>query len=149
MMKTIRRFAILTSAAILMLIADMAPQPPWLPFDVQFVSDAHAVLGRSRRTRRRGAAVGYQAGKKSAEASQQEQQQQQEEKPQSEQQQAATPAAAPPPAGGALPMGSVVTTLPEGCTKKEVDGVEYSYDGTNYYRAAFQGNQLVYGTAQP
>lgn len=29
------------------------------------------------------------------------------------------------------------------------DGVEYSYDGKNYYRAAFQGNELVYVTGQP
>ena len=60
-MKTIRRFLVLTAAAILMLVVDMT-QPQWLPFDVQVVSDAHALLGRQRRTRRRGAAVGYEAG---------------------------------------------------------------------------------------
>ena len=54
-----------------------------------------------------------------------------------------------PPAGQPLPQGTVVNALPEGCTMKVVDGVEYHHDGTNYYRAAFQGNQLVYVTAQP
>lgn len=48
-----------------------------------------------------------------------------------------------------LPIGMVVNTLPEGCTKEIVGDVEYSYDGKNYYRAAFQGNQLVYVTGQP
>ena len=46
-------------------------------------------------------------------------------------------------------MGTVVTALPEGCTQTAIGGVEYYHDGTNYYRAAFQGNQLVYVTAQP
>jgi uncharacterized membrane protein YqiK len=50
---------------------------------------------------------------------------------------------------GSLPIGTIVTTLPAGCTKKVVNNVEYSYDGKNYYRAAFQGSQLVYVTAQP
>lgn len=156
-MKTIRRFLVLTAAAILMLVVDMTqPQQPqqsqrpqWLPSDVQVISDAHAVLGRQRRTRRRGAAVGYQAGKAAgaAEANQQP------EQAAGDQQQAATaqqaPADTPPPAEGALPLGKVVDALPEGCTTKEVDGVEYYHDGVNYYRAVFQGNQLVYVTAQP
>jgi hypothetical protein len=150
MMRIITKFGILISAAILMLVADMTDQPRWLPFDIQVMSEAHAVAGRQRRTRRRGAAVGYQAGKQSAAASQQQQQQQQPQQQQEQQQQeAATPAAAPPPAAQPLPLGTVVNTLPEGCTKQAVGGVEYHYDGANYYRAAFQGNELIYVTAQP
>jgi hypothetical protein len=154
--------AIVTSAALMMLIADMAPQPSWLPFDIEFVTEAHAVAGRQRRTRRRGAAVGYQAGQASASASQSSSQQASSDQQAAQQQQAASepaPAAAPAPtpaptpttqpASGALPMGSVVKTLPAGCVKKDVNGVEYQFDGTNYYRAAFQGNELVYVTSQP
>ena len=59
------------------------------------------------------------------------------------QQQGATPAA------GKLPVGTVVSTLPPGCTKKVVGGVEYRVCGENFYRAAFQGSTLVYVTAQP
>ena len=57
--------------------------------------------------------------------------------------------AAPAPQPGALPIGTVVTALPEGCSKTDIGGVEYYYNGSNYYRAAFQGSQLVYVTAQP
>ena len=59
------------------------------------------------------------------------------------QQQAATPAS------GKLPVGTVVSTLPPGCTKKVVGDVEYRVCGENFYRAAFQGSTLVYVTAQP
>lgn len=66
-------------------------------------------------------------------------------------QQAATAAPpAPPPAPGApLPLGTVVNAPPAGCTPTPVGGVAYDYCGGNYYRAAFQGTQLVYVTAKP
>ena len=60
------------------------------------------------------------------------------------QQQAAAPAAGKP-----LPVGTVVSTLPAGCTAKVVGGVEYRVCGNDFYRAAFQGSTLVYVTAQP
>ena len=64
------------------------------------------------------------------------------------QQQAAPP---PPPAssGKPLPLGTVVSALPAGCVATPVGGVEYYYCGGNFYRAVFQGNQLVYVTAKP
>jgi hypothetical protein len=69
---------------------------------------------------------------------------------------AATAAAAavivpPPPAasGQALPMGTVVSALPPGCVSTPVSGVEYYYGGGNFYKAVFQGNNLVYVTVQP
>ena len=69
------------------------------------------------------------------------------------QQQAATAqqqAAAAAAAGKPLPLGTVVAALPPGCTSTPVGGVEYYYCGANFYRAAFQGNNLVYvTTAQP
>lgn len=165
-MRVFTRIAILAFVAVLMLVVDVTFEPTPLPFDLQLVPETHAVAGRQRRTRRRGAAVGYAAGKSSAEASQQQQQQEQQTsqgdqaasddaQQGSGQQQAA---AAPPQqtattaaaAGGeALPQGVVVNELPQGCTQTTVDGVQYYHDGTNYYRAAFQGNQLVYVTTQP
>ena len=64
---------------------------------------------------------------------------------------AAQPKSAAPPAaaGQALPIGTVVTALPPGCTQTQVGGVQYSHCGADYYRAAFQGSNLVYVTAQP
>ena len=57
---------------------------------------------------------------------------------------------APPPATGtALPLGTVVSALPTGCTTTTAGAVEYYQCGPNYYRAAFQGAQLVYVTAKP
>jgi hypothetical protein len=52
-------------------------------------------------------------------------------------------------AGKPLPLGTVVSALPAGCTSTPVGGVEYYYCGGNFYRAVFQGNQLVYVTAKP
>jgi hypothetical protein len=48
-----------------------------------------------------------------------------------------------------LPLGAVVKSLPAGCTSTPVGGVDYFYCGGNFYRAAFQGNEVVYVTAKP
>jgi hypothetical protein len=52
-------------------------------------------------------------------------------------------------AGKPLPLGTVVSALPGGCVPTPVKGVEYYYCSGNFYRAMFQGNTLVYVTAQP
>jgi hypothetical protein len=52
-------------------------------------------------------------------------------------------------AGKSLPVGTVVPSLPAGCTPKTVGGVAYHVCGNDFYRAAFQGSTLVYVTAQP
>ena len=52
-------------------------------------------------------------------------------------------------AQGVLPLGTVVRTRPQNCTTTAVGGVEYYKCGVNYYRAVFEGNNLVYVTAQP
>jgi hypothetical protein len=146
-MKSIRNAAILSTGLALMLIGDAPPEFP-LPF--QIVSEAHAILGVWRRTARRTVVVGSavvatdaaaasaSAAAASASAA-------------AAQKQAAAAAAPPPPAAGgaALPMGTVVSALPGGCTSTPVGGVEYYYCGGNFYRAMFQGNSLVYVTAQP
>ena len=63
--------------------------------------------------------------------------------------QQAAAAQAPHAAPALLPMGTVATALPAGCTKQVVGDVEYYNDGTNFYRAAFQGSQLIYVTTKP
>jgi len=137
-MKTILKIAATTIALGLMLIADI----PLLP--VQLVPEAHAIFG----TRRRTAVVAYSAGKSSgsqqAAASQQEAAAAKQEAAAAKQQAAAVTAAA-----GPLPLGTVVPTLPAGCVSTPVGGVEYYYCGGNFYRAVYQGNQLVYVTAKP
>ena len=52
-------------------------------------------------------------------------------------------------AQGVLPVGTVVRTRPKDCVTTAVGGVEYYKCGVNYYRAVFEGNNLVYVTAQP
>ncbi|MDX2443565.1 MAG: hypothetical protein QNK30_07165, partial [Bacteroidales bacterium] len=62
----------------------------------------------------------------------------------------ATPAPTTTEANGdALPIGTVVTKLPEGCISETADNVQYFKCGANYYRTAFQENNLVYVTTDP
>jgi hypothetical protein len=157
-MKTILKIAALTITLVMMLLVDV----PLLP--VQVVPEAHAILGVRRRT-----AVVVGASVHAADSAQIAQAQQQTAAAQQQaaaaQQQAAAAekeaaaakqeaaAATPPPpaaaAGKPLPLGTVVSALPQGCVATPVGGVEYYYCGGNFYKAAFQGNQLVYVTAKP
>ena len=149
-MNTILRMAFIASSLVLMLMADV----PLLP--VQLVPEAEAILG----VRRRSAVVGYAVGAATASAAAQSQQSAAAQQGRPAQQQAATAqqqsataqqqAAAAAAAGKPLPLGTIVAALPPGCTSTPVGGVEYYYCGANFYRAAFQGNNLVYvTTAQP
>lgn len=49
-----------------------------------------------------------------------------------------------------MAFGAIVRALPPGCVPVSISGVEY-YDCAPgvYYRAAFQGNNLVYVATQP
>jgi hypothetical protein len=47
------------------------------------------------------------------------------------------------------PLGSVVSALPAGCTPVTEGGVAYQKCGTVYYRAGFQGSNLIYIVIQP
>jgi hypothetical protein len=138
-MKTILKIGVVAISLVLMLITDV----PLLP--VQLVPEADAVLGVRRRAAHRGVVVGYTAGAAAAHAEDSAQM------TQSQQQAASVAPSAPPPAatGKPLPLGTVVTALPAGCTPTPVGGVEYYYCGGNFYRAAFQGNKLVYVTTKP
>jgi hypothetical protein len=171
-MKTILKIAATTLALVLILIADI----PLLP--VQLVPEAHAVFGVRRRTavvagatvhaadsaqmaqsQQQAAAAQQQAtaSQQQATAAKQEAATAQQKAAAAEKeataakQQAAAAVPAPPPAaaGTPLPLGTVVAALPGGCTSTPVGGVEYYYCGGNFYRAVFQGNNLVYVTAQP
>jgi biotin carboxyl carrier protein len=108
-----------------------------------------SVAGVARRTTRRvvvaeSAAVSATAQQQAATAQQQQATAQQQAA--TAQQQAATAqqqAAAARPAG-APPVGTVVNALPSGCKPENHGGVELQNCGGVYYRAAFQGNNLVY-----
>ena len=145
-MKTILKIAATTTALVLMIIADI----PFLP--VQLVPEAQAVLGVRRRT----AVVAYSAGAASASAAAATSQQQaaaaqqqaaaSQQQAAAAQQQAATAqqqAAATQPASG-VPVGTVAQALPSGCKAVTVSGKEYQECGGSFYKAAFQGNTLVY-----
>ncbi len=139
-MKIILTFALLASTAIVVFMLDMESKPTWQPQGFQLISEAHAVYGRQRRTRRRGVAVGYAAGSASGAAA---------ASAASSTTQAAPAQPATAPESGAQPIGTVVSTLPAGCSPVDVGGTEYQKCGPDYYRAAFQGNNLVYVTSQP
>jgi len=151
MMKFAIKFTVLTSTAILMYFLDLAPQSSHGPSGIYFVAEAHAVLGVRRRAARRGVAVGYAAGESNAHA--------QDAAAASASTAATTqpadttaaaPAATTPaPVYGALPEGTIEPALPDGCTTITADNVQYYHCGENYFRAVFQGNNLVYVTATP
>jgi predicted lipid-binding transport protein (Tim44 family) len=137
-MKTMLKISVIAISLAFMLLADV----PFLP--IKLVPEAQAIFGVRRRT----AVVAYSAGAASGEAKAAASQQQAA----AAQQQAAAAATPAPPAAAAgqpLPVGTVVSALPKGCVSTPVGGVEYYYCGGNFYRAVFQGNQLVYVTAQP
>ena len=63
--------------------------------------------------------------------------------------QAAAAAAAAHAAASALPIGAIVPSLPPGCTSMVITGVNYFNCNGVYYRAGFQGNNIVYIVSQP
>ena len=145
-MKTIPKITVIAISLVLMLFADI----PLL--SVSLVPEAEAIFGVRRRARRRGVIVGASMGAASEAAAMSHQQAApavvyQGSAPAASP--APSPAAPPAAAGKPLPLGTVVSALPPGCTSTPVSGVEYYYCGGNFYRATFQGNNLVYVTAQP
>ena len=169
-MKTILKITVLTPVLILLFLVDV---PPEGLVQLQLVPEAHAIFGIWRRHIRRWAIVGTAAvattataaaASETAAANQQaaaaqkqaaaaQQQAAAAQKQAAAAQHPAAAAALPPPpavaAGKPLPLGTVVASLPAGCTSTPVGGIDYFYCGGNFYRAVFQGNNLVYVTAQP
>jgi len=145
-MKTILKTAVLSVCLGLLFTVDV---PPEFPLRVEFVPEAHAILGVRRRAFRRGAIVGASAATATAVSVDEAN----AAAAPAQSQPAPAPAAAPAPAPAAsdkpLPMGTVVSSLPAGCTSTPVGGVDYYYCGGNFYKAAFQGNTVVYVTTKP
>jgi pyruvate/2-oxoglutarate dehydrogenase complex dihydrolipoamide acyltransferase (E2) component len=169
--KTILKSVVIGSALVVMLFGGIETQAP---LGIRLVPDAHAIIGLpftplsfagvARRTAFRtmmwsGAAASASsaaAAQHQAAAAQQQAAAAQQQAAAAQQQAAAAhhqaaAAAAPPPAaaGHILPLGTVVSSLPAGCISTPVGGRDYFYCGGNFYRAAFQGNNLVYVTAKP
>jgi len=62
---------------------------------------------------------------------------------------AAAAAAAAHAAQAALPIGSTVPYLPPNCTSTLINGINYFNCNGVFYRAGFQGNQVVYIVSKP
>ncbi len=62
---------------------------------------------------------------------------------------AASAAAAQRAAGSAVPIGTIVPHLPSGCSSVVISGVNYFNCAGVYYRAGFQGNNIVYIVSAP
>ena len=62
---------------------------------------------------------------------------------------AASAAAAQRAAGSAVPIGTIVPHLPAGCSSIVISGVNYFNCAGVYYRAGFQGNNIVYIVSAP
>jgi hypothetical protein len=150
-----KAFAFATALPLLYLAGVAPDAPPRLTL----LQEARAVVGApltpasaagvARRTTRRVVVAetsATQAAAASTAATQQQQAATAQQQAATAQQQAATAqqqaTAARPP--GAPAVGSVVTALPAGCKPETRDGVEYQNCGGVYYRAAFQGGNLVY-----
>ena len=140
-MKQILKILLFAPVAALMFVVDVQVPGERQPPSFQLVSEAQAIAGVRRRSFRRGVVIGSAASAGASQAS---------AAPAAQQQAAPAPqqpATAPQP--GAQPIGAVVSTLPAGCAPMTIGGVEYQHCGVDYYRAAFQGNNLVYVTSQP
>ena len=171
-MKTILKISVVVSALVVMLLADI----PFLP--VKLVPDADAILGVRRRTAVVASSAAHAEDAAAMGQAQQQTAAAQQQAAAANQQAAAAsrrllppssrlprlssklplpssrllqrlPPPPPAAAGKPLPLGTVVSALPPGCVSTPVGGVEYYYGGGNFYRAVFQGNNLVYVTAQP
>ena len=62
---------------------------------------------------------------------------------------AAAAAAAAQRAAAALPIGSTVPYLPPNCTSSVINGTNYFNCNGVYYKAGFQGNNVVYIVSTP
>jgi hypothetical protein len=158
---------VLAVAGALVLVGDYRPDAP-LGFTLG--REAAALIGApftplsaagvARRTTRRVVAVEATTASAAAAGAVQQQQQQQQAMAKQQaataqqqqavaQQQATTARQQAAAAGGAPAVGTIVAALPAGCTGTAKGGVEYYQCGSVYYRAAFQGNNLIYVVQQP
>ena len=135
-----------------MLITDIPVLPVMPIMQVQLVTEAQAILGVRRRTRRRTAVVAYSAGAATASAAnasatasqQQAAAAQQQAAAANQEATAAKQQLAASKAASGVAVGTVVQALPKKCTAVTVGNSQYQDCGGSFYKAAFQGNQLVY-----
>ena len=140
---------VVTIALPLLYLAGVAPDAPAA---LTLVQEAHAVVGApltpvsaagvARRTTRRVVVAESTATQASAANTATAQQQSATAQQQTAMAQQQAAASSRPP--GAPAVGAVVSALPAGCKPETRNGVEYQNCGGVYYRAAFQGNNLVY-----
>ena len=175
-MKTILKSVVIGSTLAVILFGAIETQAP---LGIRLVPDAHAIIGLpftplsfagvARRTAFRTMMWSGAAASASAATAAQHQAAAAQQQAAAAQQQAAAAqqqaAAAQHQAAAARPMPrrhhhppqrdiscrSVrwCSSLPAGCISTPVGGRDYFYCGGNFYRAAFQGNNLVYVTAKP
>jgi hypothetical protein len=162
-MTVLRKLAIPAAVAVLLFMANIPPEPSRHLLGIQLIGDAKAIFGVRRRTRRRSLFFGYEAGRAAAEAQQSDSSQKSTSSEQnSTSQQSGTSQKTTEPkhaatatqphsakTGKPLPLGTVVPSLPSGCSPTTSGDIEYYHCGSDYYRAVFQGNNLVYVTAKP
>lgn len=144
---TMKKLLVVSVVAGLALVTDISFDSHGQFSGIEFVGEAKAVAGTHRRTRRRSVAVGYSAGAASAEQQQAAQASTEQAPAEQAPAETAAPAAAAPapaPVYGPLPEGTTVSVLPDGCAPVTSNNVEYQHCGENYFRTAFQGNNLVY-----
>lgn len=145
-MKTILKTTVLTVCMGILFTVEV---PPEFPLRAEFIPEAHAIYGVRRRAFRRGAVIGTSAAAATEASATAAAAQSQPAAAAPAPAAAQAPAPAPEASGKPLPLGTVVSSLPSGCTTKPVGDVSYYECGGNYYRAVFQGNNLVYVTAKP
>jgi hypothetical protein len=156
--RALRPIVAVLSLAVLVL-ADVSPEAP---LGLTLVRDASAIVGApatplsvagvARRTTARAVAtttaVASTAAATTAAATTAQQQAVAQQQAATAQQQAAVAqqqaAVAQQQAAAAPAVGTVVPALPAGCTPVAKGGIEYQQCGNVWYRAAFQGNNLVY-----
>ncbi len=170
-MKPIIKSAILGIALVLMFLVDVPSRSPSRVSTayVQLVPEAQAIFGVWRRAARRTVIIGSAVVATTATAAAVSAQNQAAAANSAAASASAASASASASAAAAsaaaasatkaghpeaaaakpLPLGTVVAALPAGCTSTPVGNVNYFYCGGNFYRAVFQGNNLVYVTAQP
>jgi hypothetical protein len=162
-MKITEKIAVTTLLLGVMLIADIPILPGIPTLTVELVPEAQAIFGVRRRVRRRTAVVAYSAGAATSataaaasSASQQQAAAAQQQAAAANQEAAAAKQeaavaqqqlAAAQSASG-VPIGTVADALPAGCTAVTVGNSEYQDCGGSFYKAAFQGNKLVYVVVQ-
>jgi hypothetical protein len=157
---------VLTASLVLMSVADFLPKSP---LRVGLVKNAEAIIGMpwtplsfagvARRTMYREAAYGAAASAAAANvaaanyayanAAAAQAAAANAAAAQAAAANAAAAAAAAHAAASALPIGTMVPSLPPGCTSTVISGVNYFNCAGVYYRAGFQGNNIVYIVSAP